>query len=91
MEAVRQGGDREKGIGAEGYPKANSEAGSRQGGALPCTWSKAEARAPATPQASAAGAPKPRRAFRSDPWVPGQVVASADGRRGKRRGRTPET
>ena len=39
-------------------PKANSEAGSRQGGALPCTWSKAEARAPATPQASAAGAPQ---------------------------------
>ena len=35
--------------------------------------------------------PKPRRAFRSDPWVPGRVVASADGRRGKRRGRTPET
>ena len=47
-----------EGIGAEGYPKANSEAGSRQGGALPCTWSKAEARAPATPQASAAGAPQ---------------------------------
>ena len=35
--------------------------------------------------------PKPRRALRSDPWVPGRVVASADGRRGKRRGRTPET
>ena len=35
--------------------------------------------------------PKPRRAFRSDPGVPGRVVASADGRRGKRRGRTPET
>lgn len=34
--------------------------------------------------------PKPRRALRSDPWVPGRVVASADGRSGKRRGRSRE-
>ncbi len=34
--------------------------------------------------------PKPRRALRSDPWVPGRVVASADGRSGKRRSRSRE-
>lgn len=34
--------------------------------------------------------PKPRRTLRSDPWVPGRVVASADGRSGKRRSRSRE-
>ena len=34
--------------------------------------------------------PKPRLTLRSDPWVPGRVVASADGRSGKRRSRSRE-
>lgn len=42
------------------------------------------------PRAMPPEPPKPRRALRSDPWVPGRVVASADGRSGKRRGRSRE-
>ena len=40
------------------------------------------------PRAMPPEPPKPRRALRSDPWVPGRVVASADGRSGKRRSRS---
>ena len=42
------------------------------------------------PRAMPPEPPKPRRALRSDPWVPGRVVASADGRSGKRRSRSRE-
>ena len=42
------------------------------------------------PRAMPPEPPKPRRALRFDPWVPGRVVASADGRSGKRRSRSRE-